>query len=321
MAITLKRLEGIARDELGASPGLTQSTRELSGTAGRLLMNSRQWLWSEGRSVTLRPRASISIVDGTWTDATRTLTKVGAWANYSFLSGDTINILDGTGASPGVYEIESKTSSDAIVLRTSIGAAADGQTDIDGEQPNDQVALPGDFDFLGITAHWVPNSLTSTLELISPSTMLELRGISGVVTTVGFWALLRYVRSLSGGQAVARLELWPTTTSEEDALVIFYRAGWRDPATDEEVFSIPPWLEPLYLEIFKAVVLGNEEPEKGTVDQRFTAACSGKMFADAVHIDSTHQWDYGVRRWGWLEMEPSWPDYRWIFEQPLTVGP
>ena len=128
MAITLKRLEGIARDELGASPGLTQSTRELSGTAGRLLMNSRQWLWSEGRSVTLRPRASISIVNGTWTDASRTLTKFGAWANYSFLSCDTINILDGTGASPGVYEIESKTSSDAIVLRTSIGAAADGQT-------------------------------------------------------------------------------------------------------------------------------------------------------------------------------------------------
>jgi len=52
-------------------------------------------------------------------------------------------VTAGTGAAPGVYEVASRLSSDAIALKTSIGAAANGQTNIeaslDGEFQN---ALP-----------------------------------------------------------------------------------------------------------------------------------------------------------------------------------
>lgn len=76
--------------------------------------------------------AVINATDFTWTQSTLTLTKTAAFTNYTFVAGDTIAISAGTGATIGTYTIASRTSNDAIVLTTSIGAGADGQSDIAG---------------------------------------------------------------------------------------------------------------------------------------------------------------------------------------------
>lgn len=52
----------------------------------------------------------------TFTFATKTITKVGAFASYTWRQGDQIYITAGTGFTVGWYTIASKTSSDAIVL-------------------------------------------------------------------------------------------------------------------------------------------------------------------------------------------------------------
>lgn len=72
----------------------------------------------------------ISVTGATWHESTLTLEKTNAFASYTFVEGDKITVTAGTGADLGDYEIDSRTDDDNIVLKTSIGSAADGQTDI-----------------------------------------------------------------------------------------------------------------------------------------------------------------------------------------------
>ncbi len=59
----------------------------------------------------------------TWVESTKTLTKTGAFTNYTWTAGDRIYITGGTGVTVGFYEIASKTSNNAIVLSTSLSTA------------------------------------------------------------------------------------------------------------------------------------------------------------------------------------------------------
>lgn len=75
---------------------------------------------------------TIALTGATWTNGTLTLTKTGAFTNYVYKSGDRIRITGGTGATAGFYVVAGRTSADAITLTTTIGAGADGQTNIAG---------------------------------------------------------------------------------------------------------------------------------------------------------------------------------------------
>lgn len=68
-------------------------------------------------------RIRVALATATWTEATKTLTQAGAFADYSYTAGDVIVIESGTGAAPGVYPIASRTSDDAIVLTESLSSA------------------------------------------------------------------------------------------------------------------------------------------------------------------------------------------------------
>ncbi len=303
--LTLKELARIAEWEVGVAPGGPLEMLELANQAGQHLMGAVRWQWAEGRSLYLRPRASISIEGATWTEGTLTLEKTGAFAGYEFLSFDTVEAQDGTGVEVGTYVVASNPDDDTIILESSIGAAADGQTDIEVELPNDQIALPTDFDLRSITAWDAPNGLVGYMEFTGSQEMLSLRSFHGTGSTVGFWALLRHVRGLSGGQPIPRLELWPRTASDTQAMVINYTGGWKAPATDDEVLSIPDWLNLLYVEVFKAVVMGHEEPENGTVDERLTrlrmSPEGGILWRDALARDNTMQTSYGSMNAGWMD--------------------
>jgi hypothetical protein len=71
-----------------------------------------------------------TVPSGAWTAASRTLTEVGAFAGYTFVSGDLINITGGTGFTPGWYVIASKVSNDAITLVAAGGLAGADQVDV-----------------------------------------------------------------------------------------------------------------------------------------------------------------------------------------------
>ncbi len=298
--LTLQRLSEIAKHELGSEPGSPIELREMANMAGEHLMGARQWVWAEGREVRLRPRKQIALAAATWTEATKRLTLTGAFADYSPLSGDTVVVDAGDDATLGTYEVTARVDADSITLATSIGSAADGDTDIGGVLPNDQIALPADFTFQGITAYAMTNGLISEMETVSPLDMLRFRSLGTTGSLIGFWALLRHVRSNSGGQPIPRLELYPRADDDAESLVIYYRAGWLEPATDDEVLSIPVWLNSLYIEMFKAVVNAQDEPENGTMDERWTKLRSGVLWLDAVRLDATMQPDVGCTTGTWL---------------------
>lgn len=74
----------------------------------------------------------VGLANATWTEGTKYLTKTGAFTNYTWASGDKCDITSGTGATPGTYNVVGKVDNNTIELQTSIGAGADGQTNIAG---------------------------------------------------------------------------------------------------------------------------------------------------------------------------------------------
>lgn len=68
-------------------------------------------------------RIPVALAAAAWTEATKTLTQVGAFAGYAFTPGDKLSVESGTGAIPGVYLIASRTGDDAIVLSESLSTA------------------------------------------------------------------------------------------------------------------------------------------------------------------------------------------------------
>jgi len=108
--------------------------RWVLGVAGatRYPTNGQGGATATATSSELVSNKPLAISTATWTNATRTLTKTGLFAEYTYAVGDKVQIASGTGATVGEYVVESRTSANAIVLQTSIGVGADGQTDIAG---------------------------------------------------------------------------------------------------------------------------------------------------------------------------------------------
>lgn len=86
------------------------------------LWNSAGWTFRR-RTATMRIGVT-ELSTATWTESSKTLTQTGAFASYTFQSGDIVRIESGTGAVPGDYRVASRTSDDAIVLVDSLSAAA-----------------------------------------------------------------------------------------------------------------------------------------------------------------------------------------------------
>ena len=90
------------------------------------LWNRAHWPFKK-RATTLRitPYAATG---ATYTESTKTITKTSGFAT-TIPAGSVAYVTSGTGATVGEYQVASATA-DTVVLTTSIGSAADGQTDI-----------------------------------------------------------------------------------------------------------------------------------------------------------------------------------------------
>jgi len=105
-----------------------------------------------------------AITSGTYTDSTKTITKTGAFSSYNHTTATAaanitlrynyIYLTGGTGITPGLYEIASKTDADNIILTSSAGSNSSTLTSSDGPEASftgpttDQwVHFTGDFLF------------------------------------------------------------------------------------------------------------------------------------------------------------------------------
>lgn len=75
---------------------------------------------------------TLGITGATYTEATKKITKTGAFTDYVFTATDVFVVTAGTGATLATYSVASRIDADNITLTTSIGAGADGQTNIAG---------------------------------------------------------------------------------------------------------------------------------------------------------------------------------------------
>jgi hypothetical protein len=263
--------------------------RQVVNQAGHFLVSMHPWEWLGDRMAYLNVAGTITLTDATWTVATLTLTKVGAFADYTFIAGDTIEITDGTSTTTGFYEVASKTSDDAIVLTTAISAG--DQTDIDATFTQPRIYLPADLRH--ITAYNTANSLVTGLKLTNLQDLLDRR-TSGIVasTWVTFGAVVyRVDTTVTTGNIVRPvLELWPDpATTETRKFTIFYQAGWTEVDDDADILVMPTYVEALYLQIVRAFAKSYEEDEKASLDQRLAEIQMGPMFADAATQDGAMQ--------------------------------
>lgn len=318
--ISVQTCERVAAFEVGGPLGGPLEMRELVDQAGHALVGMAAWKFLEGRQARLRTREAIDLAGATWTEATKTLTLAAAFTDYSWLEADTAEDVSGTGATAGTYEVASRTSANAIVLATSIGSAADGQTDIAASLPNDQVELPSDFDIQRVTAYGTVGGLRGALGLSTAQDLLDLRW-TGSRWTASFWGILNHVRSTADGRTIPRLDLAPGQLQGTEELVIFYRAGWATPEDDGAPLPLPKsgWLNALFLEVLKAFALGQEESERGSLGQRLAAVKASTIFADAWARDQTMQAQIGSTAGGGWMARGRWSNGGW-FDRGTVLG-
>lgn len=300
MTLTLQTIEAHIRNALGGDSSVEGNGRSIANQAGHYLASMHDWRSME-RLGRLSLRASITIDNGTWTESTLALTKTAAFTSYTWVQGDEVEITAGTGATVGFYKIRSRASANAIVLETSIGAAADAQVDIDGSMVLDSVALP--IDFRQLIGKPKASSSTRFMEMVTPEELIELRaGDSGGFDSYYSGAII-WTTSVAAnyGRPIPRLEIWPAPGSNtSSAFRIHYRADWVDISDDADTVPLPALfgMEFLYLQVVRAVALGYEEFDTASMQARLAEVRGGPDFAAAVRSDAMIQTNFGEMRGG-----------------------
>lgn len=222
------------------------------------------------RPLFLDLRGAISLAGATYTHSSRTITKTGAFANYSIVAGDRFEASAGTGVTARSYVMASRTSDDAIVLAgDGLGSGADGSTDVSGRLPNDSIALPADFmAFPGANPIWSSSSIIRGVSFTTREAMTQRRTSNiEVESSWFFYAAVTELLDQSTGQTNPVLEIYPpASTNTPDAFRGYYRARLViDPTAETAIVPLPigrPALELALVKACRAFALGFEEGEE-----------------------------------------------------------
>jgi len=309
MTLQASRCIDYMRHTLGGPFSGTIDPVELVNQAGRYMLDMHRWKWLERPQADLDIRGDVSTTTATWVEATKTLTSTGSFANYTFLDGDMYRADSGTNVTEQLYKVESRTSDDAIVLKTSLASTgADLATgDITGTLEADSVVLPSDL--TEIVGYDATQSLINSLEIVTLQRLLMLKTNQIQVTSYNFYGAIvfpEYNTSSTGPTPpVPILKLWPSLTANDAReLTIFYRAGWIEVSEDSDYVQLPLWLEALFIEVCKAWARGTEEEDTASLSERLFAIQNSPLYLTAIRRDGMVQPDFGPLRGGAVETEP-----------------
>lgn len=240
---------------------------EIASMAADWFSSQHAWQFLR-RPLRLDLRASITITGATWTAATRTLTKTGAFTNYDLVAGDPFEVTAGTNARLKAVPVESRTSANAIVLAEDI-EATDGATDIGGRLPNYSLALPADFmAFTGVRSLWSENSLIGGIHFTTPEALTQRRSSNVEVESSWFYyAAVSELLNQATGMTDTVLEIYPPSSTEVlDAFRGYYRARIVIDTDDEDApVPVPANKVAIHAALIKACrafALGFEEGEE-----------------------------------------------------------
>ena len=275
---------------------------QLLNNAGYHLVNMHPWNWLTPQTAWLSGRANISIGTATWTEATKTLTQVGAFADYTFVDGDIFEATGGTnvitGATGGKHVVvASRVDDDSITLAESISStAADlGTGDITGTLHTPRIEMPSDF---GAIQHLTStNSLVNNIQLVPHSEIALLRTNQIEVTSSwSYRAAVTYV----GSPPRPVLDVYPDIISDNanDIFQMFYKKSWNRLSSLSATVDIPDFCNALYLQLVRAFALGYEDEDQANLEQRLLQLEAGMLFKNAREFDRVVQAAYGRMRGG-----------------------
>lgn len=286
MVLSYQECEQHALHSLGAqSVDDELPLQHIINGAGRHFYNSYPWQFSIGRSQRLSWKLPITETGGTWDEANLTVSGL-TLTNYTFEEGDQFEVTAGDNADVGVkIDIESATAS-TLVLKSSIGSAADTNSDIGGKIDFDHIRMPSDFG--AITSIDATDSLIREIYPTTLSHLLNLRTNPIEVTTWYYWVANNHVLLDNGGMAPI-LEIWPTPSAKESgAITFFYRGTWNN-IGDGDMVPIPDFAIDYFIAIVRAFARGYEEEDQATVDQRLMALSRGELARVCKRFDGMQQ--------------------------------
>lgn len=276
---------------LGGELSERLSAISIVNEAGRFVANAHRWNWLVRPPTYLTIRGVVTITAGSWTVSTRTLTSTGSFASYTFLDGDVFRVTGG--GTSGYYPIESRTSDDAIVLKTSMYSSNLSGT-VTGTLTPGACVLPSDFNEI---VHITPlNGLLTNFSMTDMAGLSLLRTKTLVGTSFQYWGAVVWgaAGSSSGGSGAPRLEIYPPPPSNlSDNLFLVYRAVWPTVAADDVFISIPEYMENLYRRVLREFALSYEEYDKRTMSSRLQEIMQGPEFAVARKGDGNLQTNFG----------------------------
>lgn len=263
----------------------------LLNQAGEHLYSMHPWRFAQGRSSLLNLRGTVSGTAGTF-NGTDTLTDTGKFTNYTFVDGDEIEIVDGTGVTTGFYPVTARVSANALTI-PDIGASASDVSYI--LQPY-SIDLPDDC--REVIAVVGTGNNTKGITLSSLEEVLRARE-DEVTSSFHFYGSFAY----SGTPPTPILEIGPGAGSNETgAFRLFYRSRWTRLTADSSVIQIPEYVEMLFLQIARAVARGYVREDTGSLDARLAEIQAGPIFHAAKKSDGALQLYYGKIRGGGMSV-------------------
>ena len=137
-------------------------------------------------------------------------------------------------------------------------------------------------------------------------------------TNSKFSAAPNMTGGIGGGPPRARLDIWPTPTSDATAGIrVYYRSGWMPVSDEAQMLYLPGWMETLYLFLVRAFARSYEREGDGSVSVRLQDLKAGPLFVAAQQRDKEMTYDIGPMMNG--AVHTSNPDPLWNFSS--TAGP
>jgi len=157
---------------------------------------------------------------------------------------------------------------------------ADGAlTDLDSSAPNF-------VELIGYSPRGTDSRITSgaVAFLVSPQELQDLRQSTHTIpATTNYFAV---VYDSAGGSGLIRpqldAEVGATAISD---LRLRYRKGWAAVSDDTSTFTMPNWMEPVYMQCLRAFARGYEEEDVASLSQRLQDIRNGPLVAAAVERD------------------------------------
>lgn len=302
MVLTARRAKDFITNILGGDAASEVSGFFLLNQAGRQLTNSRKWNCDLRSTSKLEYRAPVVGAAATYDHVgttSATITLASAFDDYTYTPGDVVTMTLTSGTDTvGQAKVLSKTSGNVISVE--LNTVVPDATSISFDLDTSHVLLPADFG-----SHVELFGTRSFLRYAYSASITELMDNETnqlVAASFSSGYAIEWAQASEKAQPQATLKVWPEpSASTWDELSLVYRRGWLDLTSDDDVISIPDWLEGTYIQYVRAFAAGYEDGTSplervAALDAAIASVENGHIYARAKRHDENMQPTYGPPR-------------------------